>query len=500
MRRLPHDQYSGPRNPGIRMMEPLIPDVSSAFHDTDSQSLEAYHVFDKTHLVMVAEEGLIPRQDAVDMLSALRDMEQRGVERVRNEMGGGMHSGEQYLIRLLGYDVGGRIHLGRSSGDLSVVCRRIIQRNKLLALMLGLNTFRHTILRVAEQNLDTVMPAHCYSQHAQPVTLGHQLMAWASVLERQSERAMSCYQRVNQSPAGAAIMNGSNFPINRQRTADLMGFDEVIKNTFDAILSHDDTLETLTVAASVNLSMSKWANDINFWYTSEAGYIDIPDRFCGTSSIMMQKKNPSLMSDIRAASAVTIGALVTTYTADDTLTGEFTPDDTGPLVRALDLAVWGLGRLNDLLPALEVKKDRMREMSGSYWAQATDVAGALVAENGLPWRTAHQIVGILVRFSYERGIKPKDVTTELLDEAAHEYMGETVDLSREALEKALDPVNFITGRTLYGGPAPEECRRRLPEYHTQLDADQRWVAATESRLREAEKTLERAIDVLVATS
>ena len=109
-------------------------------------------------------------------------------------------------------------------------------------------------------------------------------------------------------------------------------------------------------------------------------------------------------------------------------------------------------------------------------------------------------MGILVRFSYERGIKPKDVTTELLDEAAHEYMGETVDLSREALEKALDPVNFITGRTLYGGPAPEECRRRLPEYHTQFDADQRWVAATESRLREAEKTLERAIDVLVATS
>ena len=498
MRQQPHSQYSGPRSPGIRMMEPLIPDVRTPYEVADSSSLETYHMFDKAHLVMQAEEGIMPRQDAVDMLAALREMEQRGVEKVRMEVGGGMHSGEYYLIRLLGYDVGGRIHLGRSTGDLSVVWRRVLERNKLLELAHRLNAFRATVLQVAEENLDVVMPGYTTSQHAQPITLGHQLMAWASILERHSERAMSTYQRVNQSPAGAAIMTGSNFPMNRQRTADLMGFDEVIKNTFDAILSHDDTLETLTVAASVNLSMSKWANDINFWYTSEAGYIDIPDRFCGTSSIMMQKKNPSLLSDIRAASASTIGGLVTTFAGDDTLTGEFTAEDLTPLVRALDLAAWGLGRLNDLLPALEVKKDRMREMAGSYWAQATDVAGALVAERGLPWRIAHQIVGTLVRISYERGIRPKDVTTELLDEAANEYMGETVTLSRETLEKALDPVNFITGRTLYGGPAPEECRRRLPEYHTQLEADQRWVAETEGRLRKAEKTLERAIDALVA--
>ena len=293
-------------------------------------------------------------------------------------------------------------------------------------------------------------------------------------------------------------MTGTNFPINRHRTAELLGFDGVIKNTFDAVLSHDETVESMMVAASVSLSMSKWANDINFWFTSEAGYVDIPDRFCGTSSIMMQKRNPSILSNIRAASADTLGGLVTTISGDDTLTGEFTAEDITPMQRGFDRVVRSLGWFNDLLPALEIRKVRMREMAGAYWAQATDVAGALVSEKGLPWRTAHQIVGILVRFSYERGIHPERVTTNLLDEASVEYMGEPIDLSQEALKKALDPVSFVNGRTLYGGPAPEECLRRLPEYHAQLQTDRSWVAEADTRLQEAAEKLERTIDGLVA--
>ena len=498
MRRQPHTEYSGPRSPGIRMTEPLISGTGSPYDVVDSASLGTYHMFDKAHLVMQAEEGTMPRQDAVDMLVALRDMEQTGVDVVRREVGGGMHSGEQYLIRLLGYDVGGRIHLGRSTGDLSGVCRRVLQRNKLLDLARGLNALRATVLQVAELNLDVIMPGYTSSQHAQPITLGHQLMAWASILERHFQRVSMAYPRVNQSPAGAGVMTGSNFPMNRHRTSELLGFDGVIKNTFDAILSHDETLETMMVAASVNLSLSKWANDINFWFTAEAGYVDIPDRFCGTSSIMMQKRNPSILSNIRAASAETIGGLVTTFTGDDTLTGEFTAEDLTPVLRGLDRAAQGLGWLNQLLPALEIRRDRMREMAGAHWAQATDVAAALVKEKGLPWRTAHQIVGIVVRLSYERGIPPESVTAELLDEAATGYIGEPAGLSREALQKALDPVNLVNGRTLYGGPAPEECLRRLPEYHAQLQTDQSWVAETESRVREAEGKLERAIDALVA--
>ncbi|GIX48997.1 MAG: argininosuccinate lyase [Candidatus Tectimicrobiota bacterium] len=501
MRKQVHTEYRGFRTPGIRLKEPLLPDIIGHSSEAELPLLYAYHMFDKAHLVMLAEEQLIPRADAAAMLRALRDMEAEGIEKVRLEVGGGMHSGEQYLIRRLGEEVGGRIHLGRSSGDLGAVARRIRQRDRLLELMRHLNELRATLLAVAEANLDAVMPGYTHSQHAQPVTLGHQLLAWASALERDFERAGNAYQRVNQSPAGAAIMTGSNFPLNRHRTAELLGFDGVIKNTFDAILNQDVALDSFLAVASVNLNLSKWAADLNFWFTAEAGYIDIPDRFCGTSSIMMQKKNPYVLEYMRGAVAESMGGLVTAFAVQKAATGDPVQDRRymyEALFRSFDLAVRSLRWMTLLLPAIEVKKARMREMAAAYWATATDVAGALVREKGLPWRTAHQIVGILVRLSEERGLKPAEVTPALLDEAAVEYMGEPVGLSAEALQRALDPVVFVAERTLYGGPAPEECRRRLPDYHARLQADREAVAEKERRLQAAATALEKAIDALLA--
>ena len=205
-------EYSGFRNPGIRLTEPLLPSITGHSSEAELPLLYAYHMFDKSHLTMLAEEDLIPRADAVAMLKEIRHMEAEGVEKVRLEVGGGMHSAEQYLIRGLGEEVGGRIHLGRSSGDLGAVARRIRQRDRLIELMNEINALRGAVLQVAEDNLDTVMPGYTHSQHAQPVTLGHQLMSWDSALERDFDRASTAYRRVNQSPAGAAIMTGTNFP------------------------------------------------------------------------------------------------------------------------------------------------------------------------------------------------------------------------------------------------------------------------------------------------
>ncbi|MDP6403277.1 MAG: lyase family protein, partial [SAR202 cluster bacterium] len=243
-----------------------------------------------------------------------------------------------------------------------------------------------------------------------------------------------------------------------------------------------------------------WASDINFWFTSEAGYVDIPDRFCGTSSIMMQKKNPYALEYARGAVAESMGGLVTAFAVQKAATGEPLSDRRylyDSLFRSFELAVRDLYWFAELLPDMEVKKERMLEMAGSFWAQATDVAGALVKEKGMPWRTAHQIVGILVRMSYQQGVKPRDVTPELLDDAAIEYMGEPVGLSKAVLDRSLDPVEFVNARTLYGGPAPEECRRRLPEYHAQLDEDRAAVEERERRLAEAAEKLEKAIDALL---
>ncbi|MEE9248995.1 MAG: hypothetical protein V3U79_09910, partial [Dehalococcoidia bacterium] len=243
------------------------------------------------------------------------------------------------------------------------------------------------------------------------------------------------------------------------------------------------------------------ASDINFWYTSEAGYIDVPDRFCGTSSIMMQKKNPDSLEYVRGAVAESMGGLMTAFAVQKAATGDPTMDlryMDRALFNSFEMATRHLRWFTELLPAMKVKRERMREMAGSHWAQATDVAGALVREKGLPWRTAHQIVGILVRYSSERNIRPQEVTPALLDEAAVEYMGEPVGLGDEVLRRALDPVEFVNRRTLYGGPSPEECLRRLPEYRAQLERDEALVEEKAEGLMQAAAKLERAIDALVA--
>jgi argininosuccinate lyase len=499
MLQAPHTEYAGPRAAGIRMNDPIMPGLTTQYGTAEDSLLEAYHLFDKAHLVMLGEEQLIPRDAAAAMIVALRELEAEGVSTVRNQVGGGMHSAEQYLIRRLGYDVGGRIHLGRSTGDFGAVARRLRERTRLLELIEGIVALRTAVLDLADQHLETVMPGQTGSQPAQPVTLAHQLIHWSVTLQRHAERAFQAYTRINQSPAGAAILTGSSFAMNRHRTAELMGFEGVLTNTFDAIQGHDDELDTIAVSVSLNVSLARWSNDLNFWSTAEAGYVRIPDAFCGSSSIMAQKRNPAILPAIRNAASDALGAYTTTAASLITATGEFGGDGDG-LHRTFESAVRGMNWLAQLLPALQINTDRMLEAAGSHWAQATDVAAALVTELSLPWRVGHQIVAIFVRLAEERAIHPLDVTTELLDEAAVLYMDRPVGLTPEDLTDALDPVHFVAARTLLGGPAPSEAARQLAEHRATLAADEQHLDERRSAINSAAVALEHAIDDLVAES
>ncbi len=501
MRQQKQAEYRGFRTAGIRLTEELMPSLVSHRSDRMQPRLYAIHMFDKAHLVMLTEEGLIPRADGVAMLKTLRQMEADGVEAVRLAVQGGMHSGEQYLIRRLGEAVGGRIHLGRSSGDLGEVSTRIYVRDQLLGIMDKVLALRGILVDLARRHVDTVMPGFTHAQHAQPTTWGHELLSWASVLERDFERLYQTFCRVNRSPAGAAILTGSDFPLNRHRVAELLGFASVERNTFDAILSHDNLFDTMSALSILHMNLARWADDLMLFNTSEFGLIDFPDRFCGTSSIMMQKKNAYAPQEIKGAAAETVGGMVTAFLVEKDPTSVPILDrerTRQAFTRSFESLSRDLGWLIELIPALQVNEELMRERAGAYWGQATDVAGALVREKGLPWRTAHQIVGILVRYTVERHMAPADVTPELLDEAAIEYMDQPVRLSAEALRDALDPAACVHRRTLYGGPAPEEVTRRLPEYEAVLTEDGAKLAAAREGVRRGAAALEEAIQHLVA--
>lgn len=500
MRKQVHTEYRGFREAGIRMMEPLAPSLESHKSEPLRPKLYTYHAFDKAHTVMLTEEGLIPRADGIAILKALREMEAEGVEDARIKGGGGMHSGEPYLIRKLTEEVGGRIHLGRSSGDLGEVGKRIFFRDKLLELIGSVTTFRETLIKSAEANIDTVMPGYTHAQHAQPTTWGHMLLAWVAVLERDTDRLLLNFSHANRSPAGAAILTGSDFALNRHRVADLLGFHAVEKNTFDAILSHDNLFEMLSALSILHMNLARWCDDLMLFNTSEFGMVEFPDRFCGTSSIMMQKKNAYAPQNIKGAAARTVGGLMTSFIVEKNPTSVPILDRVvtdQAIVDSFTALERDIGWMNEFMPVLQLKKDHMRERAGAFWCQATEVAGALVRDTGMNWRSAHQVVGILVRFAEERGIRPLDVTTTLLDEAAVEYMGEPAGLGAAALKTALDPVAAVHRRTLYGGPAPAEVKQRLSEYKSALANDQEKLHRASEQVKAGLMRLEEAIDALV---
>jgi argininosuccinate lyase len=248
--------------------------------------------------------------------------------------------------------------------------------------------------------------------------------------------------------------------------------------------------------------MAKWADDIIQWTTSEYAFVDIPDRYCGTSSIMMQKKNVIGPAEVKGASSEALGCFVTSYHALKGTTGLPITERyyaLDMLWRVADNAVRDLGWFRDLLPALEIRKEHMREQAWRHWATATDLAGALVRSRDLPWRTAHQIVGILIRLCEERGLGPADVTPELLDEAAIAYHELPVGLDRRSIAAALDPRRFIAERTLRGGPAPVESQRQSQLFEDGLAADESLVADIDARLEAAARSLETAVDAVIAS-
>jgi argininosuccinate lyase len=502
MLKQPSPEYRGFRPAGVRLREEMLPQLARLAAGRSRLMLHAFHAFDKAQAVMLVEESLLSREHGRAILAALRTMEQEGVEETRTRTGGGLHSGEQYLIRTLGEEIGGRLHLGRSSGDLSSVGINTLQREKVLRLLEGVNRLRRALLGLARQHTDTILPGYSFGQHAQPMTLAHLYLSWVANLARDFERLHGVYRRVNTSPAGAAIMVGSDFPLNRARTAELLGFDAIHENMADAILelNADDSLDVPMAVALLYHTLAKWADDLILWSTSEFAFLDIPDRFCNTSSIMMQKKNVIGPAEVKGASAEALGCVVTSYHALKGPTGLPITERyyaLESLWRVCDNCARDLDWFCELLPALGIRKERMREQAWRHWATATDLAGALVRERDLPWRTAHQIVGVLIRLCEDRGLGPDRVTPALLDEAAMAYHDKPAGLEAGQIRTALDPERFIAARTMQGGPAPAESGRQADLFERGLQADEAAVARIRARLAEAARKLETAIDAIL---
>jgi argininosuccinate lyase len=422
-------------------------------------------------------------------------MEADGWERIRGEGGHGLFSGEAYLIEKLGEEIGGKIHLGRSSGDLNSVSARVGLREKLLETMAAVLRCRRAYLQLAQAHLETVLPTYTMWQQAQIGTFAHYLVAWALPLQRDFERLVGAYDRVNISSAGAGIGTGSDFPLNRKRTADLLGFDAVCENVRDANAGRDFVLEALS-AITILMTNVAWATDTIYLFSSnEFSFVELADRYCGSSSIMPQKKNPhSLMNVSEVASQLT-GSLTAALTNSRSISGSLKA-----VLQNFDVTAEALDLWAGIISTLQVNKEIMRRKTTDFWALATDLAGALVREANLPWRTAHQITAILVRRALEEGKKPADVDGAFVNRAAQEYIGEPVNLSDDALREALDPLRAVKARTLLGGTAPDEVKRQIDQCYEILSRDGAQLTDKRKKLSDAATGLENSIDAIVGTN
>ncbi|WP_237064466.1 argininosuccinate lyase [Microbulbifer zhoushanensis] len=347
---------------------------------------------------------------------------------------------------------GKKLHTGRSRNDQVATDIRLWLRGRIDLIGAELTRLQTGLVDLAEREADTIMPGFTHLQSAQPVTFGHHLLAWNEMLTRDYERLMDCRKRVNRSPLGAAALAGTSYPIDRARTAELLGFDAPTENSLDSVSDRDFAIEFCAFAALLLTHLSRASEELVLWTSSQFDFIDLPDRFCTGSSIMPQKKNPDVPELVRGKTGRVNGHLVSLLTLMKSQPLAYNKDnqeDKEPLFDAADTALDCLRAFADMVPALEAKKENMLAAAAQGFSTATDLADYLVRK-GVAFRDAHEIVGQSVSFAIERGADLAELSLQQLQQFS-------ADIGEDVFE-VLTLEGSVAARDHIGGTAPAQVR------------------------------------------
>src|SRR5947209_9777841 len=409
----------------------------------------------KAHAAMLREQGIISEADAAAILEGLdqiaAEYERDGVpERVELE---DIHmTVEQRLGELIG-EAAGRLHTARSRNDQVATDFRLWVRNACDETLGAIRAFQRVLVERAEEHAETVMPGLTHLQVAQPVTLGHHLMAYYEMLRRDVSRFTDARARMNESPLGSAALAGTGFPIDRERTADALGFDGATANSLDSVSDRDFALDYLSAAAQCSLHLSRLAEELIIWASAPFGFIKLSDQFSTGSSIMPQKRNPDAAELVRGHSGRILGALTSLMVTMKGLPLAYSKDmqdDKEPVFEARDLLVLSLEALSGMVETVGFVPDRMRAAAAQGYSTATDLADWLVREVDVPFREAHHITGRAVKAAEERGCDLAELSLDAL-----QAIDGRID---ERVFDVLSVDASVRSRTSYGRTAPERVR------------------------------------------
>jgi argininosuccinate lyase len=457
--------------------------------EADRWIAEADVLVDMAHLLMLRRQGLIGAGHARAIMELLVALQRDGLPgEVFDDRFEDIHAGiEAYLIDRLGEETGGRIHAGRSRNDEVAACIRIRAREEVLRLMASVNRLREVLLTLAAGHTGTVMPGFTHLQHAQPTTLAHHLLAYEEAFSRDYARLIMAYARVNESPLGAAAFASTGFPIDREYTRELLGFDRLVENSMDAVATRDFLLEVLSACAILSATSSRLSADLILWASPLAGFVTLADEYCSSSSIMPQKKNPDTLEILRAKSGTAAGALAAALAIVRGLPMSYNRDlqeATPHLWHGLSAAGEGIPLLAEALATATFHPDRMEEEAGKGFSTATGLADLLVQDLGIPFRTAHTIVG--------KAVRAGKLDLQTLEKAAGESFGislKGLGLTPKKVETALDVHSMVDARQVTGGPAPATVKKALRGRKGELKRDMAETAALGAGLDRARRHL-----------
>ena len=412
----------------------------------------------KAHAEMLREQGIISETDAAAILEGLdqiaAEYERDGVpERLDLE---DIHmTVESRLGELIGA-AAGRLHTARSRNDQVATDLRLWVRNACDEAVDAIRGLQRALVQRADEHVETVMPGFTHLQVAQPVTLGHHLMAYYEMLRRDVSRFTDARARMNESPLGSAALAGTGFPIDRERTADTLGFDNASANSLDSVSDRDFALDYLASAAQCSLHLSRLAEELIIWASAPFGFVKLSDDFSTGSSIMPQKRNPDAAELVRGHSGRILGSLTSLLVTMKGLPLAYSKDmqdDKEPLFEARDLLMLSLQALAGMIETVEFVPERMRAVAAQGFSTATDLADWLVREADVPFREAHHLTGRVVKAAEERGCDLADLPIEVL-QAIDGRIGQGVYdvLSVEA---------SVRSRTSYGGTAPARVQEQV---------------------------------------
>lgn len=409
------------------------------------------------HATMLGEVGIITQKDVKKIT--------KGLEQVLSEIESGdfnwsadledVHMNiEARLVEICG-DAGKKLHTGRSRNDQVATDVRLYLRDQIDTIANELKRLQLALLDLAEQEASTIMPGFTHLQAAQPISFGHHMMAYFEMLSRDASRLVQVRQRTNVMPLGSAALAGTTYPINRERSAELLGFDRASANSLDAVSDRDFAIEFLATSSMIMMHLSRFSEELILWSSAQFDFVELSDSFCTGSSIMPQKKNPDVPELIRGKTARVYGnlnALLTLMKSQPLAYNKDNQEDKEPLFDTVNTLGACLRVFADMVPNIEVKRDNLYRSCKKGYTTATDLADYLV-QKGKPFRDAHEVVGKAVSYGIEH---QKDLSEMDLSE---------LQVFDQSIENDVFDVLSLEGslcaRNHIGGTAPEQVKKAI---------------------------------------